>query len=689
VGLILEALDTGDFETIECLEEECDRNVWYVNLDEKYGSEFLYDLLKDADWTRVRERMLLTSPRYDHLIPLISRFQRGDFQPWVDSSWLDVVALVDWVGYDCDMFYFYLQHMSYDYFPEAYEQALIKAAGDCSWLDFRRLLFLQGLSQEKQVFVNNGEWFPSVVYAVLKYVVTSLFRGGSYLNNDDGVEKLKALQLYVYTQRWNKRSEYGMTPPPHLLGDVKIYGSYPMMHFVRMTKDRFRRDDDRAVDPSYIMQVYNTIGIYWKRKDDDGKTLLEIEGDDAVLNILARIIIKRQKQAVHDILEGEKESLPREIVQMITLRRLLQDFCGASVQWNYVYVLAREMKVPFEVLRIWMNEPRSQREICNQLMKHLKVSGDERITHDPFRNLPCDVLLKIADSIPPTDYARFAQISTYVYDCLKTGRGINRNERERAINRLEAKREEFEEEQRRQIDQVRRDPFSIGDILNPSERVQLVAVMRKGNAIRYIKNPSERVQLVGVEQDRWAIEYIENPSEKVQLAAVTQWGMVIEYIENPSQEVQLAAVMQNGWAIQYIKNPSEEVQLAAVEQDGRALIENPSKRVQLAAVEQDGRALQFIKNPSDEVQLAAVREKGWVIKYIENPSKEVKVTAVNKCGRAIQYIKDLSKNVQLAAVTDIFVNFRDELYNRGITLNYFVSLVASSLHLSATLFFFD
>jgi len=74
--------------------------------------------------------------------------------------------------------------------------------------------------------------------------------------------------------------------------------------------------------------------------------------------------------------------------------------------------------------------------ILQAVSEHFQVRDDERIPHDPFRNMPCDVLLKIADSIPPTDYARFAQISTYVYDCLKTGRGINRIERRCSWPRL-------------------------------------------------------------------------------------------------------------------------------------------------------------------------------------------------------------------------------------------------------------
>jgi hypothetical protein len=62
-------------------------------------------------------------------------------------------------------------------------------------------------------------------------------------------------------------------------------------------------------------------------------------------------------------------------------------------------------------------------------------------------------------------------------------------------------------------------PFSIKNIDNPSEKLQLTAVNRRGNAIKYIKDPSEQVQLAAVKQNGEAIKYIDNPSEQVKLAA--------------------------------------------------------------------------------------------------------------------------------------------------------------------------
>ena len=126
---------------------------------------------------------------------------------------------------------------------------------------------------------------------------------------------------------------------------------------------------------------------------------------------------------------------------------------------------------------------------------------------------------------------------------------------------------------------VKKTPFNIKLIPDPSEDVQLAAVEKDAYAIYNILNknivPSEKVQLTAVQKDGEIIDFIIKkrikPSEKVQLAAVTQNGNSIEYISNPSEDVQIAAVENNPYSIRhlYYNNiiPSKDVQIAAVKKD--------------------------------------------------------------------------------------------------------------------------
>ena len=45
---------------------------------------------------------------------------------------------------------------------------------------------------------------------------------------------------------------------------------------------------------------------------------------------------------------------------------------------------------------------------------------------------------------------------------------------------------------------------------------------------------TEQEQLDEVKKNHWSIQYIANPSKEVQLAAVRNYGVAIHYIANPS-----------------------------------------------------------------------------------------------------------------------------------------------------------
>ena len=52
-----------------------------------------------------------------------------------------------------------------------------------------------------------------------------------------------------------------------------------------------------------------------------------------------------------------------------------------------------------------------------------------------------------------------------------------------------------------------------------------------------------------VKRNPYTLEHIENPTEEIMLAAVKQNGMVLQYIKNPSLAVQEAAIENEARAV--------------------------------------------------------------------------------------------------------------------------------------------
>jgi glutaredoxin 2 len=55
-----------------------------------------------------------------------------------------------------------------------------------------------------------------------------------------------------------------------------------------------------------------------------------------------------------------------------------------------------------------------------------------------------------------------------------------------------------------------------------------------------------------IRSDSYSIQNIENPSEDIQLFATSRNGFSIQYIENPSEVVQLNATSEDGLSLKYI-----------------------------------------------------------------------------------------------------------------------------------------
>ena len=153
----------------------------------------------------------------------------------------------------------------------------------------------------------------------------------------------------------------------------------------------------------------------------------------------------------------------------------------------------------------------------------------KRRSPNVFTNLPCGVLLKIANELDPEDYLKMTNVSYEIDLCLSEGRYKTKKEK----GELKAAQKKI----LKQIDNVETLSYNIQYIDNPSEIVQLAAVRHNADSFRFIKNPTEKVQLHAVRTYADQIRFIENPSEKVQLAAVNKWHAAIQYIKNPTEAV--------------------------------------------------------------------------------------------------------------------------------------------------------
>jgi hypothetical protein len=120
--------------------------------------------------------------------------------------------------------------------------------------------------------------------------------------------------------------------------------------------------------------------------------------------------------------------------------------------------------------------------------------------------------------------------------------------------------------------------------------------------IRKIKDEAAQIELI--QRVPSYIGNLANPSVKVQIAAVSTSGSSIMEIENPSKEVQMAAVKNDPFSLSHIKYPHPEVIKAAIQEDPRSIqgIENPSYEIQKMAIDIDPFVLGRIKNPDPEIR---------------------------------------------------------------------------------------
>jgi hypothetical protein len=120
-----------------------------------------------------------------------------------------------------------------------------------------------------------------------------------------------------------------------------------------------------------------------------------------------------------------------------------------------------------------------------------------------------------------------------------------------------------------QVNAVKRTAYFIEYIENPTDEVQ--DYLLKNEHIQYIfriKNPNnkikslldlERNQMDAVKRFPYNIEFIKNPTDEVQMVAIKSSASTIQYIENPTDKVQDFILKNRPSYIKYINNPNEKI----------------------------------------------------------------------------------------------------------------------------------
>lgn len=105
---------------------------------------------------------------------------------------------------------------------------------------------------------------------------------------------------------------------------------------------------------------------------------------------------------------------------------------------------------------------------------------------------------------------------------------------------------------------IKKDPFSIVLLDNPSEKLLSTAVRKDSRVFLLLKNPSEKVSRTAISKNPSFIKLIPNPSETLQLLAISKDPTQIVNIKKPTLKTQLKVVTASPECINLIENPSIE-----------------------------------------------------------------------------------------------------------------------------------
>ena len=162
------------------------------------------------------------------------------------------------------------------------------------------------------------------------------------------------------------------------------------------------------------------------------------------------------------------------------------------------------------------------------------------------------------------------------------------------------------------------------------------------------KSADFETQINVIKKLPWAIEFVKNPSESLQLAAVKLQGNTLQFFTNSSEKVKNTAIKTNGWAIKYIKKPTEAMKELAIKKQPNTLkyIKNASEYLQLLAVSNDCRSIGYLKNPSPKVQFIAMRENVRCVEGIAVPDEDVIEKILESDGSVVVFMRNATSRLK-------------------------------------------
>jgi len=276
------------------------------------------------------------------------------------------------------------------------------------------------------------------------------------------------------------------------------------------------------------------------------------------------------------------------------------------------------------------------------------ISKSIIMSENVLSDLPCDVLLKIANNVSALDYLNLSLVSKAINNCLDTGR-YGRGEK-----KLKAIQKQFLSNL---LKQIKGNPEILKEIPYLPDEIYVKILEHDIFNLKYIKNPSESVQ-----------EYVANYvlSHHIRYPEHRELGLIIgRFSENIQLRIFESIIIKNRRGNYDYKYLLEFLQFYLEENQLRVLkfvretpagfyiiigIKNPSEKVQLAIVELDVPLyLEFIENPTEKVIIAALKRDvyNWTRIKNKNPSKKVK-SLYNR-------LAFVEKNIKKKSVTGRFL----------------------------------
>lgn len=213
-------------------------------------------------------------------------------------------------------------------------------------------------------------------------------------------------------------------------------------------------------------------------------------------------------------------------------------------------------------------------------------------------------------------------------------------------------------------DNFKTNRFILGDrvdwreYFNSRQSLVYEAVKYSANSIRYVDNQTEKLCLLAVNNDPFSIQDIINPSDEVICTAINKNAHVILYItnriihrKNLSEDMYMEAIRYNPEIICNTSIQTYTRCLEAVKYNPSTIIyineEYKTNELYIEALSRDGFVLKQIPNKTPELCKLAVSTSGLVLKWVPEQTQELCDIAVKQDIGAFYYVKDEFKTPEL------------------------------------------